>query len=433
MAHVDWWWFFGGSFLDALIGPNLFVPGEPFLIGAGYLLSSGALYGVIAVLCGGLLGDQLSFWIGRRFGAKGRRWMGSRIQKTRRPLARTRLLLKKRGPLVVTAARLLGPVAWIMPFLAGSYAMRWSTFTLYSLIGLSIGVGQFVLMGYLLAQGIALLPSWDSVVLAVQEHSLLLMAIMAASAACYWLYRRYKWKKWLTMIMCWLTTLAGANYYHFFHSQAYDMAWISSAQARMASTAEQNNSTLVLDELNYQVFPGLAPVYQAQPINIIYKGEHPDCLMKQLGWIENKTFSNDQLTARQYLGLIDDTTPPVSDLYWNLQPQWLAYQVKGDLLKRRHIRWWYAGQEAHTGSTIWLAAISYDDNIKLAHYKGLITLLHAIDPDTDVERDTLMNNAQQHGWNTEYAPFGEIVAFSKSRHYFTDGRIAVITDSSACS
>jgi hypothetical protein len=29
---------FGGAFLDALIGPNLIVMGEPFLLAAGYLL-----------------------------------------------------------------------------------------------------------------------------------------------------------------------------------------------------------------------------------------------------------------------------------------------------------------------------------------------------------------------------------------------------------
>ncbi|MGF1688175.1 LssY C-terminal domain-containing protein [Photobacterium japonica] len=427
MHDLDWWWFFGGSFLDALIGPNIFVPGEPFLIGAGYLLSSGLIYGVVAVLLGGLLGDQLSFWIGRRFGAQGRRWLGRHIHKTRRPIAKTRLLLKKRGPLVVAAARLLGPIAWIMPFLAGSYAMAWRTFTLYSLVGLLLGVGQFVLLGYGLAQSIALLPSWDSVIIALQEHSLLLVAILVATGSCYALYRRYQWKKWGTMVLCWLIALTGANYYHFFHSQAYDMAWISSAQARMAPSAQHDDSPLMLDDLNYKVFPGLAPVYQAQPINVVYIGSHPDALMKKLGWIENKTFSNDQLTLRQYIGLITQTTPPVSDLYWNQQPQWLAYQVKGGLLKRRHIRWWYAGQEAGTQQAIWLAAISYDDNVKLAHYKGLITLLHAIDPDTDVERDTLMHNAQQQGWHTEYAPLGDIEAFSKSRHYFTDGRVAIIT------
>ena len=103
MHDVAWWWYFGGSFLDALIGPNLFFPGEPFLLAAGYLLSSGAIYGVLAVLAGGFVGDQLSFFIGRRCGPQGRRWLVRKFSKTKRPIAKTRLILHKKGPWIVTA------------------------------------------------------------------------------------------------------------------------------------------------------------------------------------------------------------------------------------------------------------------------------------------------------------------------------------------
>lgn len=48
---------FIGALLDALIGPNLFVPGEPFLIAAGYQLHQGVVTGVFAVLLGGFIGD----------------------------------------------------------------------------------------------------------------------------------------------------------------------------------------------------------------------------------------------------------------------------------------------------------------------------------------------------------------------------------------
>ena len=38
---------FFGSLLDATIGPNLFVPGEPFLLAAGYQLHQGVIWGVV--------------------------------------------------------------------------------------------------------------------------------------------------------------------------------------------------------------------------------------------------------------------------------------------------------------------------------------------------------------------------------------------------
>ena len=64
---------FFGAFLDATIGPNLFVPGEPFLLAAGYQLHQGIIWGVIAVLIGGWLGDQLSYFIGKHSGSKAQR------------------------------------------------------------------------------------------------------------------------------------------------------------------------------------------------------------------------------------------------------------------------------------------------------------------------------------------------------------------------
>ena len=367
MHDVAWWWYFGGSFLDALIGPNLFFPGEPFLLAAGYLLSSGAIYGLLAVLAGGFVGDQLSFFIGRRCGPQGRRWLVRKFSKTKRPIAKTRLILHKKGPWIVTASRLLGPVAWIMPFLAGSYAMRWTTFTLYSSIGLILGIGQFTLAGFFIGKGIEVLPSWQTVGLFFQEHSVLLTASLISLIASVIIYRVYRWRKWFLMASCWIMALTTANYYHFFHSEAYSIEWISKAQAGTNQATTMENVSL--QKLDYSVYPGLSPVYKAQPINIILHGAHPSALMTELGWVENKTFSRDKLDLSQYLELIADQQPPISDLYWNQQPQLLAYQIEGDLINRRHIRWWFAGKSLQTNQDIWLASISYDDRLKLAHYK----------------------------------------------------------------
>ncbi|MCW8329998.1 LssY C-terminal domain-containing protein [Photobacterium sp. SDRW27] len=420
MLETSWWWFFVGSLLDALIGPNLFFPGEPFLLAAGYILSSGLFYGVLSVLAGGFIGDQLSYHIGRKFGDRGRRWLSQRIPKTRRPIARARLVLRKKGPQIVTAARLLGPVAWIMPFLAGSYAMPWLTFTLYSVIGLLLGVSQFVLAGYLLAQGVELLPDLTTISLFIKEHSLLLAAITIASTASLLLYRYQGWKKWLRIGSCWIIVMAGANYFHFFISDSY--AFETGAEAeRLESRA------VSVEELDYTVFPGLAPVYQPQPINAIVIGSTPQTLMDELGWIENKTFSRNEMTFKGYLGLLAKDLPPISDLYWNQQPQWLAYQIAGDLVNRRHIRWWYAGIDTQTQQNIWVGSISYDNDLKVAHYKGIITILHAIDPDIDIERDTLAENAAKAGWHVSYQRLGSPVAYSKSRHYFSDGQVAILS------
>ena len=51
----------------------------------------------------------------------------------------------------------MGPVAWITPTLAGSLDISWLRFSIGSFLGVLIGVGQFVLYGWLLAAGSGLI------------------------------------------------------------------------------------------------------------------------------------------------------------------------------------------------------------------------------------------------------------------------------------
>ncbi|WP_233353328.1 LssY C-terminal domain-containing protein [Photobacterium chitinilyticum] len=220
----------------------------------------------------------------------------------------------------------------------------------------------------------------------------------------------------MNISVCWLVVMLGANYYHFFVGDAYAFG-----------AKEITNTKQSLPELDYTVYPGLAPVYQAQPINIVVVGSTPQKLMDELGWIENKTFSRDDVTFSRYLSLLSKELPPISDLYWDRQPQWYAYQLAGDLINRKHIRWWYAGKEAQSKKEIWVGSVSYDNALKLAHYKGIITILHAIDPDIDMERDKVAESASEAGWAVQYKQLGKPVAYSKSRHYFSDGRVVVLS------
>ncbi|WP_431769404.1 DedA family protein [Vibrio sinus] len=166
---------FVGAFLDALIGPNLFVPGEPFLLAAGYQLHQGSWYGVLAVFLGSFIGDQASFILGRSIGTKAQKKIVRWQPKARRPIARCRILLHKRGNYVMTFARLLGPVAWVVPFVAGSNHIRWTRFTMYSSIGLVLGVGQFILWGYLLGVGVSQLSLLNNLEQFAQHNQLWLM------------------------------------------------------------------------------------------------------------------------------------------------------------------------------------------------------------------------------------------------------------------
>ena len=82
--------------------------------------------------------------------------------------------MKKRGNAILIFARLLGPVAWVVPFMAGSVNVSWKRFTVCSSIGLMLGVGQFVVAGYLIAAGLNTWIPLDSIKFILFEHKLLI-------------------------------------------------------------------------------------------------------------------------------------------------------------------------------------------------------------------------------------------------------------------
>lgn len=180
MQIFDWPTLFLGAFLDALIGANLIVPGEPFLIAAGYQLQQGIYSGLIAVLFAGWIGDQCSFFIGQRYGSIAQRKLIAWQPWLNRYFARARLLMRQSGNKVILFARLFGPVAWIVPFIAGTQKVSWQRFTFFATFGLILGVGQFVLWGYLLAMGVENIPWLNSAknYLTNNKLTLLVLAII---------------------------------------------------------------------------------------------------------------------------------------------------------------------------------------------------------------------------------------------------------------
>ncbi|WP_291844568.1 VTT domain-containing protein [Maricaulis sp.] len=145
---------FLGALLDALPGPCLFVFGEVFFVLAGTLLhDAGTVWPVMAVFAGALVADQIGYELGRRAATPLRR-LALATARRRSAYRRAHRGLQGRTLVFVAASRLLGPVAWITPALAGSLRVSWLRFTLGSLIGVFLGVGQFVLYGWLLAAGV---------------------------------------------------------------------------------------------------------------------------------------------------------------------------------------------------------------------------------------------------------------------------------------
>lgn len=156
-AHPLWAYpaLFVGACLETLVPLSLVVPGELVLLCGATLAGTGALElrGVLAALYGGgLLGDNGSYWIGRRCGA--RLWQPLERWPVLRRLVRPGSYLRgveffrRHGAWAIFAARLSGPLSWIVPALAGSLRLEYRTFVRFNTPAVLLGIGGFVLAGY---------------------------------------------------------------------------------------------------------------------------------------------------------------------------------------------------------------------------------------------------------------------------------------------
>jgi membrane protein DedA with SNARE-associated domain len=144
---------FAGAFFDTLIFTCVLVWGEVFFIMAGSLAHEHrTVTPLIAALSGAYASDQVGYLIGKFARRPFRRWsLNTRWRrKTYRKVADR---LHRQTHIFLPLSRVLGPFAWVTPSVAGALRVPYPRFAIFSAIGVSIGVGMFLLMGWLIAEG----------------------------------------------------------------------------------------------------------------------------------------------------------------------------------------------------------------------------------------------------------------------------------------
>ena len=125
-AHSDWaaLVMFITAFGESFAFISLLFPGTTVLIAAGTLLSGGTLpYGPIlaSAILGAVLGDSVSYWLGRSFGGGiARVWPFSRHPDL---LPRGILFFERHGGKSVFIGRFFGPIRAVIPLAAGIMQM----------------------------------------------------------------------------------------------------------------------------------------------------------------------------------------------------------------------------------------------------------------------------------------------------------------------
>lgn len=146
------------TLLESMFLIGAFVPATALMLLAGGLIASGALDPVEVFfwcVAGAVLGDAISFQIGRQLGARALRHPA--LRPRRRAVARTRLYARRYGVVSVFVGRFFGPLRAFVPVMVGMLRMRTWVFQLANVGSALLWVGALLAPGYLAARGLELL------------------------------------------------------------------------------------------------------------------------------------------------------------------------------------------------------------------------------------------------------------------------------------
>lgn len=146
------------TLLESMFLIGAFVPATALMLLAGGLIASGALDPAeVFVWCvvGAVIGDAVSFQIGRQVGARALRHPS--LRSRRRAVARTRLYARRYGVVSVFVGRFFGPLRAFVPVMVGMLQMKAWVFQLANVASAALWVGVLLAPGYLAARGLALL------------------------------------------------------------------------------------------------------------------------------------------------------------------------------------------------------------------------------------------------------------------------------------
>lgn len=134
------------------------VPGETALIVAGayaghtHHLSPWAIFAVAAAAA--IIGDNVGFWIGHRFGYRLARKYGHHVWLNERKLKIARYIFDAHGSKVVFLGRFVSVLRAYAAFLAGSSRMRWIRFLPANAAGGIVWAGIYTLAAYLVGDAL---------------------------------------------------------------------------------------------------------------------------------------------------------------------------------------------------------------------------------------------------------------------------------------
>ena len=167
---------FVGVFLE---NSGLPVPGETALLAGAALSHYGRLalpWVIVTAMTAAILGDNLGFLLGRRFGRGFLERHGRRVGLTAPRLAMFDRFVQRHGARTIFIARFVTGLRVFGAVLAGASDLPWPTFLFWNATGAVAWSITFGVVGYALGQ------SWDTLERWIGRSGLIAFAIVAAAA-----------------------------------------------------------------------------------------------------------------------------------------------------------------------------------------------------------------------------------------------------------
>lgn len=156
LPWIDQYGYWALAALVFLESVGLPLPGETALLAASFAAARGSLSLPIVMLTAagaGVLGDNLGYYLGRRYG---RGWIERRghwLLLSPARLERIDVFFARFGPAAVAIARFVAGVRVIAAFAAGVSRMHWRTFLAYNVVGAILWAGLVGAAGFLAGRG----------------------------------------------------------------------------------------------------------------------------------------------------------------------------------------------------------------------------------------------------------------------------------------
>ncbi|HYL79781.1 MAG TPA: DedA family protein [Candidatus Acidoferrum sp.] len=183
-------WGYFAIFLFVVLGNvGLPVPEESILILAGYLVWRQDLR-LPVVLCVGVFsamaGDNLGYWLGRRYGQPAIQAYGRWILVTSERFEAARGYVARHGAVGVFAARFIPGLRFLAGPLAGATGLRPTLFVVANALGAMIYVPTMVGLGYAVGYGLGDYVQRLQQVVGRIEHVVLVVAILSTLTLLGW-------------------------------------------------------------------------------------------------------------------------------------------------------------------------------------------------------------------------------------------------------